>query len=249
MQVGSLHSKVTSAQQQPVKKSNAKRTAAYIGAGIGTAAAITGAIVYRKNIANAFKAFKDMLTPLKTTIGDNMSDIGAKAKDKAGKVAQKVKNTVDDGVEVLKEQAAKGKEKLSETAEKVKDKVDDGVDALKDKAAKGKEKLSETAEKVKDKVDEGVDALKEKAGQVKDDVKEKIANSETAQNIKNEAKNIFQKTGEFFKKGFNKTAGFVKTAFNWVKDKVVNAYNQIKTFLANMKKEAAEQVAQSPKQA
>lgn len=220
MQVGSLHSKVTSAQQQPVKKSNAKRTAAYIGAGIGTAAAITGAIVYRKNIANAFKAFKDMLTPLKTTIGDNMSDIGAKAKDKAGKVAQKVKNTVDDGVEVLKEQAAKGKEKLSETAEKVKDKVDDGVDAL-----------------------------KEKAGQVKDEVKEKIANSETAQNIKNEAKNIFQKTGEFFKKGFNKTAGFVKTAFNWVKDKVVNAYNQIKTFLANMKKEAAEQVAQSPKQA
>ena len=220
MQVGSVNSKVTSAQQQPVKKSNAKRTAAYIGAGIGTAAAITGAIVYRKNIANAFKAFKDMLTPLKTTIGDNISDIGAKAKDKAGKVAQKVKNTVDDGVEVLKEQAAKGKEKLSETAEKVKDKVDDGVDAL-----------------------------KEKAGQVKDEVKEKIANSETAQNIKNEAKNIFQKTGEFFKKGFNKTAGFVKTAFNWVKDKVVNAYNQIKTFLANMKKEAAEQVAQSPKQA
>ena len=219
MQVGSLHSKVTPAQQQ-VKKNNAKRTAAYIGAGIGTAAAITGAIVYRKNIANAFKAFKDMLTPLKTTIGDNMSDIGAKAKDKAGKVAKKVKNTVDDGVEVLKEQAAKGKEKLSETAEKVKDKVDDGVDAL-----------------------------KEKAGQVKDEVKEKIANSETAQNIKNEAKNIFQKTGEFFKKGFNKTAGFVKTAFNWVKDKVVNAYNQIKTFLANMKKEAAEQVAQSPKQA
>ena len=220
MQVGSVNSKVTSAQQQPVKKSNAKRTAAYIGAGIGTAAAITGAIVYRKNIANAFKAFKDMLTPLKTTIGDNMSDIGAKAKDKAGKIAKKVKNTVDDG-----------------------------VDALKDKAAKGKEKLSETAEKVKDKVDEGVDALKEKAGQVKDDVKEKIANSETAQNIKNEAKNIFQKTGGFFKKGFNKTAGFVKTAFNWVKDKVVNAYNQIKTFLANMKKEAAEQVAQSPKQA
>ena len=219
MQVGSVNSKVTSAQQ-PVKKSNAKRTAAYIGAGIGTAAAITGAIVYRKNIANAFKAFKDMLTPLKTTIGDNMSDIGAKAKDKAGKVAKKVKNTVDDGVEVLKEQAAKGKEKLSETAEKVKDKVD-----------------------------EGVDALKEKAGQVKDDVKEKIANSETAQNIKNEAKNIFQKTGELFKKGFNKTAGFVKTAFSWVKDKVVNAYKQIKTFLANMKKEAAEQVAQSTKQA
>ena len=55
MQVGSVNSKVTSAQQQPVKKSNAKRTAAYIGAGIGTAAAITGAIVYRKNIANAFK--------------------------------------------------------------------------------------------------------------------------------------------------------------------------------------------------
>ena len=110
MQVGSVNSNVATGQQQPVKKSNAKRTAAYIGAGIGTAAAITGAIVYRKNIANAFKAFKDMLTPLKTTIGDNMSDIGAKAKDKAGKVAQKVKNTVDDGVEVLKEQAAKGKE-------------------------------------------------------------------------------------------------------------------------------------------
>lgn len=218
MSVGSVNSNVTFGQQQPVKKSNAKRTAAYIGAGIGTAAAITGAIVYRKNIASAFNTLKDMFTPLKTSIADGMADIAGNVKGKAKKVAKNVQN-----------------------------KVEEGVDALKEKAEPVKEKIKNTANDVKDKVDEGVDALKDKAKQVKEEVKEKVANSETAQNIKNETKSFFKKTGEVLKNVFTKTWDYTKQAFNWVKDKVVGFFKEINTFLSNMKKEAAEQVTESAK--
>ena len=199
MSVGSVNSNVTFGQQ-PVKKSNAKRTAAYIGAGIGTAAAITGAIVYRKNIASAFNTLKDMFTPLKTSIADGMADIAGNVKGKAKKVAKNVQN-----------------------------KVEEGVDALKEKAEPVKEKIKNTANDVKDKVEQ------------------KVANSETAQNIKNETEGFFKKTGEFFKKGFTKTWDYTKQAFNWVKDKVVGFFKEINTFLSNMKKEAAEQVTESAK--
>lgn len=217
MSVGSVNSNVAFGQK-PVKKTNTKHTAAYIGAGIGTAAAITGAIVYRKNIASAFKTLKDMFTPLKTSLVSNVADLGATVGNKAKKAANKVKDTVTDGVETLKEKSEPLKEKIKDAADDVKDKLDDGVDALKDKAK-----------------------------QVKDDVKEKIANSETAQNIKNEAAGFFKKTGEFLKKGVTTTWNYTKQAFNWVKDKVVGFFSEIKTFLSNMKKEAAQQVADSVK--
>lgn len=218
MSVGSVNSNVSVGQQQPVKKNNAKRTAAYIGAGVGTAAAITGAVVYRKNIAGVFKTLKDMFTPLKTKLVSNVSDLGSTVGDKVQKAAQKVKTKVGEGVDTLKEKTEPLKEKIQNVADDVKDKVDDGVDALKDKAK-----------------------------QVKEEVKEKVANSETAQNIKNETEGFFKKTGEFFKKGFTTTWNFTKQAFNWVKDKVVGFFKEIKTFLSNMKKEAAEQVAQGTK--
>ena len=134
MQVGSVNSNVATGQQQPVKKSNAKRTATYIGAGLGTAAAVTTAVIYRKNIANMFRALKDMFTPLKTNVTDAMADVGETVTKKTRKTAKVVKDTVKEGTEALKEQAEKAKETIKDVTDDLKDKLDEGVDALRDKA-------------------------------------------------------------------------------------------------------------------
>ena len=134
MPVGSVNTNNVAFGQQPVKKSNAKRTAAYVAAGVGTAAAITGAVIYRKNLANLLGSLKEMFTPLKTKMAHTTA--GAEA----------VKEKVGEGVDALKDQAAKLKEEAteainnSETAQTIKNETTsffkNAKEFIKDGAAK-----------------------------------------------------------------------------------------------------------------
>ena len=114
MPVGSVNTNNVAFGQQPVKKSNAKRTAAYVAAGVGTAAAITGAVIYRKNLANLLGSLKEMFTPLKTKMAHTTADLGSTVRDKARAGAEAVKEKVGEGVDALKDQAAKLKEEATE---------------------------------------------------------------------------------------------------------------------------------------
>lgn len=89
MSVGSVNH--VSFGQQQVKKTSTARKAAYVGAAIGTAAAITGAVVYRKNISSAFKTIKDILTPLKTKVAEKVNIEGLKNKINNSETAQTIK--------------------------------------------------------------------------------------------------------------------------------------------------------------
>ena len=104
MSVGSVNSNVTFGQNQ-VKKSNSKRTAAYIAAGLGTAAAITGAVIYRKNIANTFRTLKDKFTPSTTNLVNSMDNAVENGKNKVKDIVDTLKETaktkIDEGKEAL----------------------------------------------------------------------------------------------------------------------------------------------------
>lgn len=89
MSVGSVNH--VSFGQHQVKKTSTARKAAYVGAAIGTAAAITGAVVYRKNISSAFKTLKDILTPLKTKVAEKVNVEGLKNKINNSETAQSLK--------------------------------------------------------------------------------------------------------------------------------------------------------------
>lgn len=135
--------------QQPVKKTGTSRKAAYVGGAIATTAAITGAVVYRKNISGLFKTFKDMLTPLKTKITEKVNVEGLRnIVNDIGEGAGKIKDKVKDGIPKVKEQ-------VKDTANKASEKIKEGVDTVKDEAVKikdaAKEKInsSDTAQKVK----------------------------------------------------------------------------------------------------
>ncbi len=136
MSVGSVNSNVTFGQNQ-VKKNNSKHTAAYIAAGLGTAAAITGAVVYRKNIANTFKILKDKFTPSTTNLVNSMDDVMKNGKEKVNDIVDTVKGKVDEGVDFVQEKAGKIKET-------VQNKIDEGKEALDDAMN------SETAQNIKD---------------------------------------------------------------------------------------------------
>lgn len=135
--------------QQPVKKTSTARKAAYAGGAIATTAAITGAVVYRKNISGLFKTLKDMLTPLKTKITEKVNVEGLRnIVNDIGEGAGKIKDKVKEGIPKVKEQ-------VKDTANKASEKIKEGVDTVKDEAVKikdsAKEKInsSDTAQKVK----------------------------------------------------------------------------------------------------
>lgn len=89
MSVGSVNH--VSFGQQQVKKTSTARKAAYVGAAIGTAAAITGAVVYRKNISSAFNTMKDIFTPLKTKVAEKVNIEGLKNKINNSETTQTIK--------------------------------------------------------------------------------------------------------------------------------------------------------------
>ena len=197
MLVGSVNPNTTVAQQQPVKKNNAKRTAAYIAAGLGTAAAIGGAVVYRKNISKMFSSLKDKLSPSVTNLVNNAQDMVTNGKNKVKEVVENARGKIDEGVEYVQEQAGKAGEKIQETAAKVEEKAEKLIDDTKDvinseNAQNIKNEANNFFKKTGEYIKEGLTTAWEYTKQAYTWVKDKVSNA--YKEIKTFLSNLKQET-------------------------------------------------------